>query len=221
MAAGGSLSDRAFACGLVLAAIAVPFAKHRALFVVIAAWFAVEAIVSGYAGGIFAGTIAPFARAIRWMAPLAIAASIAGDDLRAQRLLTYGTSAVFAGHGLEAMLLNPKFVDYLTVTLEKVAGLSIPLSLAQVALLAIGLVDVSLAILLMRRPSRAVLGYMAFWGLATALMRSVFFGPELGWHHTIVRTLNGGAPLLLLLMRQPMPRAVSEESSVPATAPVT
>jgi hypothetical protein len=63
---------------------------------------------------------------------------------------------------------------------------------------------------------------MAFWGLATALMRTIFFGPELGWHHTVVRALNGGAPLLLMMMmRQPMPRAVSEESSVPATAPVT
>jgi hypothetical protein len=218
----GRVVDRGLALLLVLAGISVLLARRRALFFAVAGWFAIETLVSGFGGGLFAAALSPFARAIRYLTPLAIAALIVNDETRAQKLLRYGTAAVFAGHGVEALLLNPSFIDYLVVTADRLAELTIPLSLAQVLLFAIGVADVSLAVILIRRPGRAVLGYMAFWGVATALMRSVYFGPELGWPHTLVRVLNGGAPLMLLLAaHQPAAKQVPEESSVRGTAPVT
>jgi hypothetical protein len=192
--------DRGIAGALVLAAISVLFAKGRSLFYAVAAWFALEAVLSGYNGGFFAASLAPFARAVRYLAPLALIASMSGDDARAKQLLTWGTACVFAAHGLEALLLNPRFVDFLIVTVDRTSGYRMAQSFAEAQLILIGLVDVLLAILLIKRPSKAVWGYMAFWGIATALMRSVYYGPEIGWHHTLVRVLNGGAPLLLLML---------------------
>jgi hypothetical protein len=219
--AAGNTIERGIACAVVLAGIAALFAKGRALFIAVAVWFAVETVMSGYSGGLFAGAVAPFARAIRYLAPLAIVVLMQGDETRAHKLLIYATSAVFAAHGLEALVLNPKFIDYLVVTIDALLAFQLPRPTAKVMLFAIGLVDVGLAVLLARTRSRLVLAYMAFWGVTTALMRSVFYGPELGWHHSVVRVLNGGAPLLLLLAPQAMDRAVREEASVRATSPVT
>ena len=201
--------DRGIACGLLIAALAVLFAKRRALFFAAAAWFAVEAVMAGYLGGFFAATLSPFARAIRYLAPLAIAAMITGDEKRAEKLLVAGSAFVFAAHGIEALLLNPRFVDFLIVTIDRAAHFRMSQTSAEAWLFAIGAVDVALALLVVLRPSRTVLGYMAFWGFATAIMRTVYFGPEIGWHHTLIRALNGAAPLALLLgMRRPVEEAV-------------
>jgi hypothetical protein len=192
--------DRGIACALVLAAISLPFAKGRALFYAVAAWFAIEAVLSGYNGGFFAASLAPFARAVRFLAPLALLAAMSGDDARAKKLLAWGSAFVFAAHGIEALLLNPRFIDFLIVTVDRVTSYRMAQSFAEAQLVLIGLVDLLLAILVIKRPSKAVWGYMAFWGIATALMRSVYYGPEIGWHHTLVRVLNGGAPLVLLML---------------------
>src|SRR5688500_8201945 len=151
-AAAGSLIDRASACALVLASISVLFAKHRAFFLALSAWFAIDALLA----------LSPFGFAIRWLAPLAMIASLSGDEERARKLPIYGAAAVFAARGLEALMLKPRFLDYLIVTLDRIAGFSLSPSLARAALIAIGILDVSLAVMLVRRPGPAVLGYMAF-----------------------------------------------------------
>ena len=209
--------DRGIACALVLAALSLSFVKGRSLLYAVAAWFLLDALISGSNGGFFAASLAPFARAVRWLTPIAMVALMSGDDARAKKLLTWGSAAVFAAHGIEALLLNPRFIDFLIVSIDRATSYRITQSFAEAQLILIGLIDVLLAILVIKRPSKAVWGYMAFWGIATALMRSVYYGPEIGWHHTLVRVLNGGAPLVLLMLaaEQEMEEAWPEPTSSP------
>jgi hypothetical protein len=207
--------DRGIACALLLAAISMMFAKGRSLFYAVAGWFALDALLVTYNGGTFAPPLETLGRTLRWIAPLAVVASMAGHGVRAQKLLAWGIALVFAAHGIEALMLHPRFVDYLIVTVDRATSLRMAQASAEAQLIAIGLIDVMLAILAIKRPSKAVFGYMAFWGIATALMRSVYYGPEIGWHHTLIRVLNGGAPLLLLLLtaEREMEEAWPEPSS--------
>jgi hypothetical protein len=62
----------------------------------------------------------------------------------------------------------------------------------------IGMMDVSLAILLLIRPIRIAVLWMAFWGLWTALIRWPI-GPDPMWDF-VERWANWGAPLALLLL---------------------
>lgn len=212
--------DRGIACALAMAAAAVLVSRRRALFFALTTWFALESVLAAHNGGFFAASLAPFARAIRYLAPLALAAMLTDEPARAKRLLTWGTAYVFAAHGVEALLLNPRFVDFLIVSVDRATGVRMLQSVAEYHLYAIGVVDVALAVLVIYRPGKAVWGYMAFWGLATALMRTVYYGPEIGWHHTLIRVLNGAAPLALLLAaRSPAPAPVAEETGMGQTWP--
>lgn len=191
--------DRGVACGLLVMALTALVWPRRAVMYCLAGWFLVESIMAAYMGGHFAAEIAPLARSIRYLAPLALLAVASPDLARAKKLLTYGAAAVFTAHGIEALLLNPQFIDYLIVTCDRTTGFRMSQPAAEYGLYWIGIVDVLLAVLAVLRPSRPVLGYMAFWGFATAGMRIIYFGPEAGYHHTLIRSLNGAAPLLLLM----------------------
>lgn len=61
----------------------------------------------------------------------------------------------------------------------------------------IGLIDVILAVLILIKPIRLALLWMAFWGFWTALVRSIVGEPI--WDF-VERWANWGAPLALLLM---------------------
>jgi len=65
-------------------------------------------------------------------------------------------------------------------------------------LLLVGIMDIALAILILTRPVRAALLWMAVWGLWTAMIRWPF-GPDPIWDF-VERSANWGAPLALLLM---------------------
>lgn len=194
--------DQGVACGLLLLALVALFLPRRPALYLLAGWFLIESLATAYMGGHFAAEIAPFARAVRYAAPVALVALTAADLERAKRMLTYGAAAVFAAHGIEALLLNPQFLDYLIVSVDRTTGFRMTQAVAEYHVYAIGLVDVLLAVLAVRRPSRLVLGYMAFWGFTTAGMRMLYYGPEAGYHHALIRSLNGAAPLLLLFARR-------------------
>lgn len=62
----------------------------------------------------------------------------------------------------------------------------------------VGIIDIALAILLLIKPVRVALLWMAFWGLWTAMIRWPF-GPDPVWDF-VERWANWGAPLALLLL---------------------
>ena len=65
-------------------------------------------------------------------------------------------------------------------------------------LFAVGVVDIFLAVLILFKPVRLAILWMAFWGLWTALIRWPI-GPDPAWDF-VERWTNWGAPLALLLL---------------------
>lgn len=152
----------------------------------------------------FAYGLAPLTQGNRVLAVLALAVMCrpppsADPDPWGQRLLRWGVVAVFASHGIEALLQHPRFIDYLMVSTARLTGVVMSREAAQAGVAIIGLVDVAVAGLVAARPTRAVLGWACVWGFSTALMRLVYFGPVFGAHHCAVRAANGGGALVLLL----------------------
>ena len=147
--------------------------------------------------------LAPLSQAVRYGGPIALLYFGASSGTRARRILGWAACAVFIAHGFEALTLRPQFVDYLQVTFARAAHLTISVSTAHTLLLAIGAADVFVALLVLFRPTRPVLAYMAGWGFLTAAMRLVYYGPADGLGPALVRSLNGGAPLVLLLATLP------------------
>ncbi len=152
----------------------------------------------------FAYGLAPFTQGNRVLAVMALmlvcmAPPSPEPRPSAQRLLKWGVVAVFASHGVEALLQHPRFIDYLMVSTARLTGLVMSREAAQVGVAAIGFVDVCVAALVAMRPTRVVLGWACVWGFATALMRLVYFGPVFGAHHCAVRAVNGGGALVMLL----------------------
>ena len=64
-------------------------------------------------------------------------------------------------------------------------------------LFVIGIIDIALAILILIKPVRLALLWMAFWGFWTALLRPIIGMPV--WDF-IERWANWGVPLALLLL---------------------
>ncbi len=172
----------------------------RALLRLLFGWFAAAAVMKAIMGGEFGAQLGPLTGALRYLGPCALIAAFDRKTKLTWRLLAWGTIAVFVAHGIEALLMNPKFIDYLIVSADRVLAMRMSQATAQRVLLLIGGLDILVALLLLTKPSRALLVYMAFWGLLTASMRLIYFGPSLGYPHTLVRALNGFAPLILLLM---------------------
>ena len=141
-----------------------------------------------------------FEQAVRFGAPVALMLYERTDRRRFQKVLSYAVVAVFAAHGFLALIVTPQFVDYLRVSILRTSGFVPSIGTVGTTVFAIGVVDVALAGLLLFRRSRAALSYMAFWGFATAAMRLIYFGPVFGTALMLLRTLNGAAPLALLLL---------------------
>lgn len=166
-----------------------------------ALWLTLVPLAKLRAGGDFGYLLAPFTKGNR---PLALAGLFvlwrgARNEALAMRLLVYGAAAVFASHGVEALLQNPRFVDYLLVSTARLTPWQMGEGTARALLYGIGVMDVSVAALVLRAPRRGVLVWACIWGFATAAMRLVYFGPVGGAHHAAIRALNGGGALTILL----------------------
>jgi len=202
------------AAGLVLwrphAAVLGPLAVLQAL-ITVAMW----RIVDGYA--LQASSISPhllmlfpFATQLgRVAAPLGLLL-LEQSTQRAQgeqavlwalgmRILRWSISIVFLAHGLEAWQQNPRFLDLLINSTQRLFGLSLSQSTAEQCLAAIGTVDIVLAVACVSFRSLSVLWWMAFWGATTTLSRIVAYGWAVSWHETLTRSAHFGIPLAVVL----------------------
>lgn len=97
----------------------------------------------------------------------------------------------FLGHGMFALSGKEAWLAWL----EKLLGVS-P-ETASILLTLIGLIDVLLAILVLLKPIRILLLWMAIWGFWTAILRPIVGEPV--WDF-VERWSNWGAPLALLFL---------------------
>lgn len=107
-------------------------------------------------------------------------------------VLRVAVAGEFIGHGVFALQGKEGWFKYFTPF-----GISDEQTIITF-LLIIGIADIVLALIVLLRPVRALLLWMALWGLWTALIRWPFGGDPI-WDF-VERWANWGAPLALLLV---------------------
>ncbi|MFO1511805.1 MAG: hypothetical protein U1F83_02660 [Verrucomicrobiota bacterium] len=105
-------------------------------------------------------------------------------------LLTLGVCMEFVGHGACGVATKSGWLPFFHV-------FAIPDSLAWKLMPLVGSVDISLGILALLSPRRALFFYMAAWGCFTALLRPA---AGQGWWEFIERSYNYGVPFALLYL---------------------
>lgn len=111
---------------------------------------------------------------------------------KADWILRVATSGSFIGHGAFALQGKEGWFKYF-----EAVGINNPETIVTLLFL-IGIMDLTLALLLLVKPMRAPMLWMAFWGLWTALLRWPI-GPDPIWDF-VERWANWGAPLALLFL---------------------
>jgi hypothetical protein len=106
-------------------------------------------------------------------------------------LLRVACSAEFVGHGAFGIVTKAAWLPYFGVV-------GIPPELGWKLMPLIGSVDVALGLITLLRPTRALLLYMAFWGLVTATIRPLAGEPI--WEFA-ERVPNWAVPLAFLCLR--------------------
>lgn len=201
--------ERMAAYALLGLAIALVIRPHWLLVLPIALLVTLEAVAHHFNGGFPFAEWVIYAHALRFGAPWALLVLLfaplgrwlgPGWHLHATGwVLRIAIATVFAIHGIEAIMQHPRFIDYIIGTTHNFTGHYLSESTTVAIMRVIGVVDLVVAALVIIKPHPAVLYWMAFWGLITALSRVTTFG--LGHHHEVlVRTAHFLAPIALLFI---------------------
>lgn len=105
-------------------------------------------------------------------------------------ILRIGVAGEFLGHGVFALQGKAQWIRWT----QELLGTDVATAATLVIL--VGIMDIALAALVLARPIRAAILWMAVWGFWTALMRPLVGEPV--WDF-IERWANWAAPLALLL----------------------
>ncbi len=159
------------------------------------------------------------AQAMRIAAPLALLlitfrsarpGAMQSRESTAMWIVRLATATVFVVHGTEALRAHPWFVDLTITSARELLDARWTQSAAQRLLTVVGVIDITAALTLLLTRSRAVVFWMAHWGLFTALLRVIAYGPgALG--EVIVRIPHALLPLVLL--------PLTHRSGAPSVAP--
>ena len=110
------------------------------------------------------------------------------NDKKIMWVLRIAVAGEFFGHGMFGIQGK---TDWVRWTQEL---LNVDISLATTIILLVGIMDILLAIMVLVKPIRPLVLWMAIWGLWTALLRPIVGMPI--WDF-IERFANAGAPLAL------------------------
>ncbi len=114
------------------------------------------------------------------------------NNKKVEWVLRIAVAGTFFGHGMFALQQKAGWFKYFEAT-----GITNPDTIGTMLIL-VGLMDIALAVLVLIKPVRLALLWMAFWGLWTAMIRWPV-GPDPIWDF-VERWANWGAPLALLLL---------------------
>ena len=110
------------------------------------------------------------------------------DTKKIEWLLRVGVAGEFIGHGLLAIGKKADWIKWIVQLIH------VEQATATILLVLIGISDVIVAIIILWKPIRPILLWMAFWGFWTALVRPLVGA---GWLDFIERSANWAAPLAL------------------------
>lgn len=131
-------------------------------------------------------------------------------DKKIEWLLRLGVAGEFAGHGLLALGGKADWIKWIIQILD----VSTPT--AQTMLLAIGISDLIVALIVLVKPVRPILLWAAAWGFWTALVRPIV---GIGWLDFIERWANWAAPLALYYFYQGKKSGLNNEAQKAPTTP--
>ena len=114
------------------------------------------------------------------------------NNKKIEWILRIAVAGEFIGHGMFALQGKTSWFVYF-----KPFGIVDPQTIVTLLTL-VGTIDLLLALLVLIRPIRIAVLWMAIWGLFTAMLRWPL-GPDPVWDF-VERWANWGAPLALLLM---------------------
>ncbi|SMF28441.1 hypothetical protein [Pseudobacteriovorax antillogorgiicola] len=190
------------AMGIILGLTLLGFVyEKRWIYSAIAAWVFFLACNAFYHGGSFGAVYSPFAHGVRYGLPLSLAIYLGHKESRFEHLLIglrWGVAITFIAHGIEAIYLNPKFIDFLIRIPRTYLDIEVSQGLAESLLIPIGVIDIFLGVVILRQENKYVLAYMAFWGLLTATVR-LMFSPSHGFDPMLIRAANGLVPIAILM----------------------
>jgi hypothetical protein len=115
------------------------------------------------------------------------------NNKKIEWILRIGVAGEFLGHGVFALQGKADWIKWT----QQLLGLDV--SAATTFITIVGVVDILLAILVLVKPMRPALLWMAFWGLWTALVRPLVGLPI--WDF-VERSANWAAPLALYYLYQ-------------------
>ena len=113
------------------------------------------------------------------------------NDKKIEWILRIGVAGEFLGHGVFAILGKADWIKWT----QQLTGFN--LETATMFITVVGLMDIVMAILVLWKPIKPVLLWMAFWGFWTALVRPLVDLPI--WDF-IERFANWAAPLALFYL---------------------
>jgi len=117
-----------------------------------------------------------------------IAPAIASTSATLHWILRVAVAACFIGHGAFGVITKAAWLPYFAIV-------GIPEAWAWKLMPVVGAVDISIGVLTLIQPVRAVILYMAFWGFHTACLRPL---AGQGMWELLERAGNYGAPLAFL-----------------------
>ena len=171
-------------------------------------WLTTMTALTWYQGGSFSAPYSMFAHCNRYLLPALIALWIHSRKQSPDQsqktvesinvLMIIAIAIVFITHGIEALNKNPIFIDYSLRFIRDYTPIWIDEKHAVTLLLAVGVQDILLGIAILWKPNKWVLGYMAFWGAWTAVLRTLY-SPAYGFPSTLIRAANAAIPLVLAL----------------------
>lgn len=176
--------------------------KFSGLMWLVALLFLLLAIFAMIDGGSrFAGTI-PLAHAVRIFLPLTywfVSREEARFKVMGLQILRWAVAITFTAHGIECLMANANFIDYIIGSADGLLGLAVTEVQAVAALKVIGVMDVVLSIIFLTTRWKWVALHLCFWGAVSALSRTTSGDFEFNWYKTLVRVANATGPLVIYL----------------------
>jgi len=178
----------------------------------ISIWCVLDSYSAVLNGGKAFSAMTPYSLAARSVCPLLLALLFIRKPIRKDDSSDLSSTSInlidftariaiastFFAHGYKAVTGYFHFQDLIILSARKI-GWDIPAETAQTMLKIIGYQDIVLAVVVLLIRSKAVLYWIAAWGIITAFSRVSALGLE-AYDQVLVRAANGGLALMLIAL---------------------
>lgn len=185
------------------------FFPRTLLLIPIFLYILFEAWAGYYQGGYGFSEWTLGAQALRYIVPLSVVFLLSWPISRiltlkrkisvSSWLLRIGLAVVFTTHGLECLMGNPKFIDLILGSVNNILGVRWTEATVLQIMQIIGWVDIIVAIAVLLKPHKYLLGWLLFWSTITALSRMTALGTD-AYTEVLMRASHILTPLAVYML---------------------